>query len=135
MDIVPIQPATGTRRFVRALATSQGFHWSGIRAADDSAEILALQAEHDRVSDEYFKRADDELAIALDMRDWRLIHNHIRTSQNLRYEGYRHEALEDERRDQVQAHLAEIQEANLAGSRTCDAVLRIDSVCSHGEAA
>lgn len=135
MNIVPIQPVTGTRRFVRALAASQGHHFTGIRASIDGAEMLELQEAHDRVSDAYFKRADDELEIALDLRDARLIHNHIRVSMSYRAEGYRFESLEDERRRQAQEHLTEAREANVQGSQVCDLALRRDAACSHGEAA
>lgn len=135
MNILPRQTGTGTRRYVRALAASQGHHFNGISASIDGAEFLDMQADHDRISDLYFKRADDELDIALDMRDYRLIHNHIRASINLRAEGYRFESLEDDRREQAREALVEAHIANLAGSRVCDDALRRDSACSHGEAA
>lgn len=70
-----------------------------ILTADDS-EQLSLDAEHDSMSDLYFRRADDELDIALDLRDWRLIHNHIRAAIDLMAEGYRLAARDD-------AHLAQ----------------------------
>lgn len=125
----------GIRPFQRAVATSQGHHFAGIHASINGAEMLELQEAHDVVSDGYFKRADDELMVALDSTDPRAIKNHIRVSMSYRDEGYRFEALEDERRHQAQAHMTEAREANLAGSRVCDDVLRRDSVCSHGEAA
>lgn len=125
---------TGTRPYVRALATVQGYCWSTVDHVDDGDEQLVLQEAHDRVSDEYFKRADDELAIALDLIDVRLIKNHIRASMNLRADGYRFEAYEDERRDRARASLTEARAAGLAGSQTCDAALRRDGICS-GQAA
>lgn len=132
-------PPSGTRPYVRALSESEGFHWTEIRSANDGAEQLVLQASHDVVSDEFHKRADDELAIILDLRDYRLIHNHIRAAMNYRAEAYRHEDLEDERRDAALAAIGEARDAGVAGSGVCEEALTGWSrgkreVCSHGRA-
>lgn len=133
--ILPRQARTGTRTYVRALASSQGYHMTEIGASTDGAEFLDLQEQHDRVSDLFHKRADDELVIARTERDPRRKDSHIKASMNLRAEAYRFEALEDDRRVQAQASLVEAREAGVAGSQTCDDALRLNGACEHGKAA
>lgn len=140
MHSIP-QPATaGTRPYKRALAKSQGYHWAEVRADNDGEEQLVLQAQHDQVSDAYHKQADDEEDLALEAHDPRHKDAHIRASKVYRLEAYRFEALEDERRDQAITALHEARDAGLAGSETCELVLRRTGIdcgnrAGHGRAA
>lgn len=113
------------RPFVRALAGSQGQHWTGLHAAAEGSESLDLAALHDAHSDAQHAQADALLQQALDVVDLRDARNLIRASFAHRSEAYRFDELEDQRiYVEARNEFAEAQGANRAGSELCESALK-----------
>lgn len=118
----PTKPA---RPFVRALAGSQGQHWTGLHAAVEGSETLDLAAGNDARSDAEHARADHLLRFALNQPDIREVKNLIRTSFAHRAEAYRWDQLEDDRiYVETRGELELAQGANRTGSELCESALK-----------
>lgn len=116
---------TGDRRYIRALAHSEGHHWQGIRAANDGAESIDLAADHDARCDAEHQRADRLVSLALEQTDIREMRNLIRASLAHRAEAYRYDDLEDERvYVDARGELQTAHGANQRGSELCEQALK-----------